>query len=357
VTQAEADIVHYRPEFKLQVIDLMQYLWNSDPSGNRSYFEWKYEASPYTESPVGIVALQQGQVVGFRGYLAVRFEVPGRNDNVLVLCPGDTCVHPGCRRQGLSVKMGKLAMREYTGRYAIFLNTSCSRDSLPGYLRMGFLPLVAKVYVTRSTLLGLVRYTLSRPQAWPTAASRVQFGSGGNILVSHTPRPEEMSSLVARQGQAESKIRLVQDTAFFRWRFGNPRSKYLFYYWLEDGVAAAYVVLSLSPNGRRGYIVDYAPVERRVLQEILSHIIRSKQFELLSIYGFCLDEPLWQVLKGLGFKADSLVRSLESKLHGELPLLIRPVKEDYAEADCFIEGLDARRIESWSFKPIFSDAV
>jgi hypothetical protein len=171
------------------------------------------------------------------------------------------------------------------------------------------------------------------------------------------PRPEEMSTLVARQDRIEGKIGLVQGTTFFRWRFGNPRSKYVFYYWLEDGVAAGYVVLGLSPNNQRGHIVDYASAGGRVLQEILRYIIQSKQFELLSIYSFCLDDHLWQVLKGLGFKTDSLVRTLERKLYGELPLLIRPVKENLVEADCFVEGLDIRRIENWSLKPIFSDAA
>jgi GNAT superfamily N-acetyltransferase len=355
----EVDIVCYQPEFKLQVIDLMQYLWGSDPTRNRSYFEWKYEANPHTKSPLGIVALQEGLVVGFRGYFAVRFEVTGRNDYILVLCPGDTCVHPDYRRQGLSVKMGSVAMREYADQYRIFLNTSCSQNSLPGYLKMGFLPLASKVYVTHSTLFGLVRYVIAGPRgdASPVEASRIRFGSDGDILVSPMPRPEEMSALVARQAQSEGRFGLVQDATFFQWRFGNPRGKYVFYYWLQDGVTTGYVVLSLSLNNRRGHIVDYASTGGRAMQEILSYIIKSKQFDLLSIYGFCLDDGLWQALKGSGFTADSLVRTLERKLYGELPLLVRPVKENYAEADCFVEGLDIRRIENWSFKPIFSDAV
>jgi hypothetical protein len=356
VTQPEADIVHYRPEFKTQVLDLLQTLWGDDPRTNRSYFEWKYEANPYTESPLGIVALQQGRVAGFRGYFAVRFEVPGRNDKILVLCPGDTCVHPECRRQGLSVKMGKLAMREYAGRYASLLNTTCSQDSLPGYLKMGFLPLAGKVYVTQASLLGVARYALSRRQVSPIEAARVRLGSRGKILVSQAPRPEEMSALAAGQGPIEGKIGLVRDATFFRWRFGNPRGKYLFYYRLEDGVAAGYVVLGLSPNNRRGYLLDYAPAGGPAIPEILS-TIRSERFDILSIYGFCLDDTLRPVLSRLGLTANSLVRVLEKKLGGELPLLIRPVTESPAEADWFVEGLDMRKIESWSLKPIFSDAA
>jgi hypothetical protein len=70
-----------------------------------------------------------------------------------------------------------------------------------------------------------------------------------------------------------------------------------------------------------------------------------------------LSDSLKQVFKDLDFKTNSLVRILERQLHGELPLLIRPVKEDFEESDFFIEGIDYRRIENWSLKPICSDEV
>jgi hypothetical protein len=211
--------------------------------------------------------------------------------------------------------------------------------------------------LTRSNLLGLIQYTLAGREALALEASRIRFGSHGDILVSQTPRPEEMSAVVARQGQAAGRMTLAQDTAFFRWRFGNPRGKYVFYYWLKEGMTIGYVVLSLSPNNQRGYIVDYAQAGDGAIQEIVGYIINSKRFRLLSIYRFCLDDTIGQVLERFGFKANNLVRTLERKRYGELPLLIRLVRENYTEADWLVEGLDVRRIENWSLKPIFSDAV
>jgi hypothetical protein len=38
-------------------------------------------------------------------------------------------------------------------------------------------------------------------------------------------------------------------------------------------------------------------------------------------------------------------------------LLIRPVKETYTEQDFFIAGLDMRRIENWSLKPLFDSSL
>jgi GNAT superfamily N-acetyltransferase len=335
----------------------MQFLWGNDTQRNESYFKWKYEDNPYTESPLGIVVLQKGEVVGYRGYFATRLEVDEKTNNFIALFPGDTCVHPDHRRSGLSVAMGNLAIKEYNPRYRLFFNTSCTRSSLPGYQKMGFSPLFPKVYLTRYSLLGLVKHILAARKSLPLSASMIQFGKFDNILVSNQPKPEAMSSLVAAHNHKGRVIRLSQDEDFFRWRFSNPLNKYVFYYFMKEDIPTAYVVIGISPNNQRGYILDFAGKEISALREIFRYVIRTKHFKLLSIYDFCLDDILRHDLKGLGFKTHGLVRIIERKLHGELPLLIRPTKWSLTESDFFIEGIDLRKIENWSLKPICSDAV
>jgi len=125
---------------------------------------------------------------------------------------------------------------------------------------------------------------------------------------------------------------------------------------MEESIATAYVVMGASANNQRGYILDCAEKEDRAIRKILRYVIRIKHFDLLSIYDFCLDDALMGTFKDLGFKTHSL-RIIERKLQGELPLLIRPVKEAFKESDFFIEGIDSRKIENWSLKPICSDAA
>ncbi len=351
------DFVSYQPEFRPQVINLMRFLWGSNTESNGSYFKWKYEDNPFTESPLGMVALQREEVVGFRGYFAVRLEVSGKNIDFIALFPGDTCVHPDHRRSGLSVTLGHLAIKEYATRYPLFFNTSCTKNSLPGYRKMGFFPVAPKVYLTRSSFYGLINHILASRENLPLSASPIRFGQFDKILVSKQPKPEAMSLLVAEQKHKGSMIRLSQDEDFFKWRFCNPLNKYIFYYLMEEDIPVAYVVMGISPNNRRGYVPDYAGKESSSVREILEYIIQSKPLNLLSIYNFCLDDALRQSLKSLGFRTYSLVRLIERTLHGELPLLVRPVKETLSESDFFIGGLDSRKIGNWSLKPICSDAA
>ena len=204
----EYEIRLYRSEFFPQVVELLKYLLGNDHYNNKSYFKWKYDDNPNTEYPLGIMALYKGKVVGFRGYFATRFQIKGKNDKIISLCPGDTCVHPDHRRKGLSVAMGNRASEEYTGKHPFFLNLSSTKISLPGYLRMRFLPLSSKTYLTRCSIAGLVKFLFNAKKRFNQIAPKIPFGTFDDIIVSQHPRPKEMHALIAGQEFRADKIAL-----------------------------------------------------------------------------------------------------------------------------------------------------
>jgi GNAT superfamily N-acetyltransferase len=351
----EYEIRHYHPEFYLQVIDLLKYLLGSDDACNQDYFKWKYNDNPYTERPLGVMALYQGEVVGFRGYFATRFGINEKNDEIISLCPGDTCVHPDHRRKGLSVAMGNKAAHEYTGKYPFFLNLTSTKISLPGYLKMGFLPLASKTYLTKCNSAGLVRYLFHSKRQCVGQAKKIPFGTFDDIIVSQQPRPEAMHALVERQVVPADKIVLYQDKRYFRWRFSNKHNQYVFLYRMKNNILSGYAVIRMSSNKRRGFIVDYARTDEDSIEKILKFIIKAGCFDVLSIYRFSLVDDINRTVRYLGFKTVSLFRAIEKKISGELPLLLRPVKQNYRDQDFFVEGLDLRNIENWHIKGICSD--
>jgi len=89
----------------------------------------------------------------------------------------------------------------------------------------------------------------------------------------------------------------------------------------------------------------------------LRHMIQKKHFDILSIYTFSLGVEDRKRFKELGFKDTGLLRALERKKTGELPVLIRPVRKRYTEPDWTIEGLDIRNIKNWHMTEICSDSV
>jgi hypothetical protein len=355
MTYAGYEISLYRPDFMFQVVNLLRHLWGDDHDRNLSYFQWKYDENPSAEHPLGIVALHKEKVVGFRGYFATRWQIHEEDHEIIVLCPGDTCVHPDHRRKRLSLAMGNVAMDEYASKYKVFMNFTAGKNSVPGYLRMGFIPLLDKIYLSRGNVLGLMKFILAKNKRVALYEGKITFGDFGDIVVTDSPRPEEMSAVVSRQDHENRRITLLQDEDFFRWRFKNKMFKYLFYYHKHCNTTTGYVVIRVSDNNRRGFISDYAADDSMALEKILTFITKIKHLDIVSIYNYSLTDNLSQILKKLNFKTNSLTRIIQRRVEGEWPLLVRPVKRNHVESDCFIKGLDIRKIESWAIKEICSD--
>ena len=351
------EIKLYQPSLLPQVVGLLSLLWGDNHDQNISYFRWKYHDNPFTENPLGIVALHNGKVVGFRGYFATKWQIGREDSDLTFLSPGDAVVDPAHRLKRLSVIMGEFAMDEYEPKYKLFFNFSASIISVPGNLRMKFIPIVDKYYLNRGNILGLLKFILTMKNKKKLYEGKITFGDFGNITVSDSPKPKEMAAVANRQGYDGQKIKLLQNEDFFRWRFSNKRKKYAFYYYRNDNIITGYVVINVSGNNKRGYISDFCADDSATIEKILAFILNKKHFEIVSIYNYSLTDAISPILRKLHFKTNSLTRIIEKRKKGEVPLFVRPVRHDYSETDCFINGLDIRKINSWEIKEICSDGA
>jgi GNAT superfamily N-acetyltransferase len=354
------EITRFRPEHLPGVLDVLGALWTWGRDTREKLFRWKYVENPNSDEPLGIVALHGGQVAGFRGYFANRYgTVPGGRDFV-ILHPGDTCVDPAHRNRNLSVAMGNLAKQYDRTRYRIFMNMTSSANSLPGYLKMGFVPLASKVHLTRhgANPLDWLRSRQAQ-QPRPLTDSRIRFGRFGDVLVTDSPLPAEMASVAEHRRPGAPVLRPRQDQAFFAWRYRNPVQKYVFHFLMDRDSVRGYVAMGVSPNNRIGEILDYGDRGDGAVDGILHHVVRSGAFLRLKVRRYGVDERLAAAVRTLGFDIDPPWRRILGRRLGEsaaLPLLIRPIADACAEDDWFIDGLDVRRIENWRLKPICSDA-
>jgi hypothetical protein len=337
-------------------VDLLSDFWGGDFHANQTYLRWKYTDNPYTEIPLAIVAIHHGVVRGFRGYFAARWHIPGEDIETVVLSPGDTFVHPDHRGSRLSLSMGTMAMKEYASHYKVFLNLGASRSSVPGYLKMGFVPLTVKTYLNKYSLRGVLEFFIKSGRK-KKSFREIPRGEFDNVLVENTPRPEEMYHVISRQAISGQRLTLLQDTSFFRWRFNNALRNYLFCYQRENGKTTGYLVVRMSPGGDRGYIIDYAAADNASLENMVRVLARTAHFDVLSILDMDLTDDFRLLLKRAGFKAGGLMRMAEKKIRGEWPLLVRPVRQDCTEDDWFIGGLDIRQGRSWKIKGICADGV
>ena len=362
--QSDYQISLYRRDQMPEVVKLLQDLLRGHRAQNISYFQWKHHDNPYTSEPLGVIATRNGVVVGFRGYFATCWYIGSKDNRKSVLVPGDTVVHPEYRRKGLSVAMGKFAMERYAEQYSVFLNLTAGKNSVPGYLRMGFAPLGNKAYYNRSSLVrdgkALYRRALKRRNVAgdaPLNESRISFGDFDGIVVSKDPRPEDMSRLSSAQTAPSSKLALLQDEEFFRWRFQNPKRKYAFYFYRRADAILGYLVMQLSEDTGQGFIVDYGQESEGPIGKILDHVTEMAEFDDVKILNVGVDEHLWETLRSRKFKKWGLQRCIRKLVGGEYPVLVRPVKRECAADDWFLDGLDIRDMESWKLKEICGDGA
>lgn len=348
-------IVPYEPRLRDGVVRVLRHLLGDDDDDNRAYFRWKYEDNPFRQAPPGVVALHDDTVVGFRGYFATRWAV-ANGDSFLVLGPGDTCVSPDHRRQGLSVALGEAALATCATGARLLLNTSSSANSVSGYQKLGFVPVVARSYLHRYSLPRLGWYLAATKLGIGTAARLAAGGPASEIVVSDTPDGEAMAR-VAAASRSHAALGLVRDTALFNWRFRNPKSRYLFYFLRSAGSVAAYVVLRFRVGGRRGFVIDYAERAPGLLSRLLTFMTKTGHADVLSVWSCGMGPDARTLFESSGFRTGGLMTAIDRRMSGQRSILVRPVAAELAESDWLVHGLDAREASNWRFFEIGSDAA
>ncbi|HEX2577368.1 MAG TPA: GNAT family N-acetyltransferase, partial [Aquihabitans sp.] len=112
--------------------------WTDDPRF-RALYRWKHERSPFGASPRW-VAVEDGEVVGFRVLLPWRFE---RGDGTVVRAVRavDTATDPAHQGRGIFRRLTTAAVEELRAEGVDFVFNTPNDQSRPGYLKMGWIEL------------------------------------------------------------------------------------------------------------------------------------------------------------------------------------------------------------------------
>jgi hypothetical protein len=337
----EYEVIPYRSEFLGQVTKVLMDLWGRNIKNSNIYFKWKYDNNPYADRPLGIVALRNNKVVGFRGYFAEEWQVG--NKRIKILVAGDTCVHGNHRRKGVSVAMGNKAIEEFGSEFDVFMNFAATPKATLGYKRLGFLPLADRHMLER-----MIQRTDVGDRVFPTK-EWVQSTKFDEIIVTLEPKAQEMYDLVSKE-PGDVRLSLVQDKKFFEWRFkNNTRNTYLFCYYVKEGVIQDYIVFGTPDNYGKGIILDYTEHNVKGFKKMIEFAISRKFYDKIKIGGYGLTENVDRCLKDLGFNYPTHTR------RAVVPLFVRASAKDPTESDWFIEGLDIRNIKNWKIRGICSE--
>lgn len=196
------------------VLALLELAMGWVPDGHHGPFlAWKHQQNVFGPSP-GWVALDGGDVVGFRAFL--RWDFESGTECVRAVRAVDTATHPQHRGRGIFSRLTRLALKELSADGFSFVFNTPNHQSGPGYLKMGWETVGRLPVWFRPRRPGsLVAMARARVPAgkWsvPTSA-----GVGATeVLADHDAMERLLGAMAGGEG-----LRTRRTPAFLAWRYG-----------------------------------------------------------------------------------------------------------------------------------------
>lgn len=352
----------YSPEYMSRIAELRSRVFGGDHAFSTEYFEWKYERNPYIAVPHFYVALHEDDVVAMRGFYGSRWQAGQQSGSLLIPIGGDLAVDLDHRRHKLASRLVTFITEHMTTRgYTFLMNLSANSSSRRLQIRARY-PRVAAYRTFRYGAPRTNRLTRVLQRAKRALVGRHReapfqrfdswaAGSGGPILGASQARASQMGDLVLRYAD-NSRIRLVRDAEFYRWRFMNPASEYRFIYHFDDsGGLNGFLVLQSAKGGGWTTIIDWETSTPAVWNVLVNAATMSNP-KRLKITSTAFTEDQVHSLHRLGF---SLLVEPDSPSN-PAPGMLLHVPSNYNAGDPKINDLRVLDASSWDIRMIASDA-
>jgi hypothetical protein len=175
-----------------------------------------------------------------------------------------------------------------------------------------------------------------------------------DIEVSYTIRSNNISRIDSKRTYRRTKLTINKTPGFIEWKLSNSRSKYIYFYHFKESEVDAYLILSIQ--GSHMHVIDYGEDEGSYgIQSIFNFIIDHTKSASISFLTASMPENFRSFLKTKHFYNFDRVEKKVKRKSYNLPILIRPVIDDYKENDWYISDIDIRKIDNWHITEICFD--
>lgn len=329
------EIVQYTREWFDPTVELLEHLWHHlSPAERAAKFRWRYLQNPHLEKPLIALAVENGQVAGFRAFVGQPFRL--KHQPVMVFSPADAVVNPAFRRMGLFSKLNRALIANVERDISIpacILNLSSNRLSTPGYLKLGW-------------------QSVGSPKRFAYCLCPLEkglgCGSGGKTAGTTVEVSDELHarelSLGWQQRVEASLLTPLHDEHWYRWRYSEPRKTFLYAYARAGGRLQGWLIA--EPAGKHQIVVLEHSAESPAMLRLLIRATARRAGAIVVRFRLFADTASRQVLKsGCLAEPPFLLHLRQSR---RLPALVRPVASDPVPADWLLNGSDIRVLSNWT---------
>lgn len=315
----EVKLVNHH-EYRDELLDLFRASFGHDMSVER--WDWQYFNNPATPDDFQVaVAIDNGQLVGARPFLIAELWI--RDDKVKAAQGCNIMVHPEYQGRGTVPQMSQ-ASDEYFGArgYALLYAFSRTMKPMPGYLKQGW-----QVVSQTDSLFGIVNprrviscklgnrllgYELGffYDRLFNIKMRKAPFSSSPFHIQVFDQFNDELSGV--NNLRDESRIDLVRNEAYLRWRFDqHPEHHHKYVVAKRDGELHGYAVIrtkTCDDGLIRGRIVDYLVRDNDIdclhsLIEVCIHQLKQSGCDLIDIWVFANPILRNELVQFFGFKS------------------------------------------------------
>ena len=182
----------------------------ADSPSRLDYWRWKHEQNPFGASPC-LVAESDGRLVGVRMFLRWRWQSGTRS--VRAVRAVDTATLPEWRCRGVFSRLTMRLVEEMQAEGVSFVYNTPNSKSMPGYLKMGWVPVTRIPIWTRPVKVSsLVRGAFS--SAPTQAATLGSFGTITDVL-----KDPRVAGFLADASQEDERYHTARTPAYLSWRY------------------------------------------------------------------------------------------------------------------------------------------
>lgn len=257
-----------------QVIELLRAsLGEAKVKKTEEFWRWKHEQSPFGPSP-GLVAEADGRVVGVRVFL--RWELVHGATTLRTIRPVDTATHPDWQGKGIFSRLTRDLLAAMQAEGVAFVFNTPNANSLPGYLKLGWVDLGRVDVRVRPRPRRLLRSLVgnaggTRGHACLRPAAELLSDPGLGAFLERTSR------LLAERGGFHTRL----TPELFRWRYVLAPGYDYFGVSELSGDGGALIVGRLARRGRfqeailSQVLASPCRNGTRSLVRLLRHVLRS----------------------------------------------------------------------------------
>ena len=204
----------FQDEDQQEVLDLLTASLGTGPAGKRTpeLFRWKHLENPFGRS-ILVVAVADDRIIGLRAFMRWRF-VAG-DQTIEAMRAVDTATHPDYQGRGVFSELTRTALEEARARADLVFNTP-NEKSLPGYLKMGWVPVGrVPIAVRVRRPIAFLRTFRGRGSASPKV--RVGGVAASQVLL----EGDVVSDLLLRIEHPGPRLATPWTLEYLRWRYGS----------------------------------------------------------------------------------------------------------------------------------------